>query len=358
VAAFALLGLLQGISLGMQSAISALRPDRLYTRNRINITSPLPLAYLNAIRKIPGVVKVAHWTYFVGYYQEPKQGLAIFATSPLEMFDVFSELGISRDLVTQMANTRTGAIIGRATADRFGWKIGDHIPLTTAIWTDKAGSNVWYFDVVGIFKPSAGTPIPADSVFINFDYFDEGRAFGNGYVHLYIESINNPTMSRSISKEIDRRFVNSDAETQTQDERAYGRTQLKRIDDTFIIANAVGAAVLFALLFLTSNAIMQSVKDRTPEFALLKALGFAPRVVLFLVFFEAVSICLVSAVLGIVMARVLYPIVSADFGNLGMPWTTFALCVVLSLAIALASAAIPAFKMARLPVAQTLFRRA
>jgi putative ABC transport system permease protein len=316
------------------------------------------MAYLNAIRQTPGVVNVAHWTYFVGYYREPKQGLAIFATSPLEMFGVFPELGISQTLAAEMSKRRTGAVIGPGAAARFGWRVGDQIPLTTAIWTAKTGSNIWYFDVIGIFTPSATTPIPADSVFINFDYFDEGRAFGNGYVHLYIESINNPTMYRSISKQLDLRFANSDAETQTQDERAYGRTQLKRVDDTFIIANAVGAAVLFALLFVTSNAIMQSAKDRTTEFALLKALGFAPRVVLLLVFFEATSMCLASAVLGIAIARVLYPTISADFGHLRMPWSTFGLCVALSVVVALASAALPALKMARLPVAHTLFRRA
>jgi putative ABC transport system permease protein len=357
VAAFALFGMLQGISLGMRFAIQSLHVDRLYVMNRISQVAPLPLAQANSIRRIPGVLDVAHWTYFVGFFQDPRNSLAVYATNPVQMFRIFPELHLPPTQLASMTTTRTGAVVGRDLATKFGWKVGDRLPLGTAIWLQKDGSRTWDFEIVGIYDVVGRSPVSSYSVFVNFDYFDEARAFGNGYVHMFIVSLADARDADSIAKSIDRSFENSGADTRTRNEQAYARAQIKQIDAVQLIANAIAGSVLFTLLFVIANAMAQSVREREPEFAVLKAIGFTPGMVLLLVLAESSVIVLGAAGIGLMVARASFPLLARQFGDIEMPKTTYLLALGMGGIIAIISAAWPAIRAMRTQVADALSGR-
>ncbi|HEY6643892.1 ABC transporter permease [Povalibacter sp.] len=354
VVAFLLFGLLQGINQGFNQAVQNLNVDRLYTSAKTNMTDGLPYAYAARIKGVQGVRAVSHWTYFGGYYQESKNVIPAFSTDAEALFQVYRELTIKPEYLEAMKRTRTGALVGEKLAQQYHWKIGDRVPIGTSIWTDKQGSNTWQFDIVGTFEvPSAGMP----SFYFNHDYFDEAAAFGNGVVHYYIVGIDSPTNATRISKEIDAMFENSTNETRTQTESAMMQMQLKQIGDINFIANSIVGAVLFTLLFLTANTMMQSVRERTSELAVLKTFGFSDGKVLGLVLTEAFLLCLFSAALGLVLAGLVFPALKPIFGDFKMPLVVVAMGAALAMLLALVSGLPPAWRARQLNIVDALAGR-
>lgn len=358
VVAFLLFGLLQGINQGFGTALGNLDVDRLYVSARTSMTDGMPIAYLNRIRAVPGVRAVSMWAYFGGYFREAKTPIPAFATDATELFKVYKEIKIKPEYIAAMEKTRTGVLVGEALAAKHGWKVGDRIPIGTSIWTNKSGSNTWEFDVVGTFDASAyGAGFP--TFYLNYSYFDEARAFGTGDVHYYIVSVQDPRQADRISREIDAMFANSTVETRTQTESALAQSQLKQLGDINFIANAIVGAVLFTLLFLTANTMMQSVRERTSELAVLKTLGYSDAKVLALILVEALMLCLFASVLGIGLAALVFesPALQKLFGNFSMPAVVASMGLGIAVLLAFISGFPPAWRARQLNIVDALAGR-
>jgi putative ABC transport system permease protein len=356
IVAFLLFGLLQGVNHGFNEVVENLNVNRLYTSAKTNMVDGLPISYLGRIKAVPDVEHVSHWTYFGGYYREAKNAIPAFATDPEPLFAIYKEIKIKPEYLDAMKRTRTGALVSEQLAKQYGWKVGDRIPLGTSIWTTKEGSSTWYFDIVGTFDVSAyGVGFP--SFYINYDYYDEAKAFGNGVVHYYLVSIADPRQATSVAKTIDTQFENSMNETRTQTESALAQANLKQIGDINFIVNAIVGAVLFTLLFLTANTMMQSVRARIPELAVLKTLGFSDGKVLGLVLAEAFILCILAALLGLLLAAMAFPSLRALVGDLPLPGSVIRLGVGIAALLALVSGLPPAVRAQRLNIVDALAGR-
>ncbi len=303
VVAFVLFGVLQGFNANINSLNDA-ASNRLWTMSRVGQTEAIPFANAAQIRGIPGVRHVADISFFGGYFQDSRNSISAYATTVREMAAVYPELNITPEQVKAMEATRIGALVGKPLADRLGWKVGDHVPLGTTIWTDKSGSNTWPVDIVGIFDvdPTFRSSNLADALWINQTYFDEARRFGNGGIHQFLISIDDPHRAAEIGKAIDKLFENSPYETRTQPENAAIAAQLKQFADINFIVSAIVGAVFFTLLFLTANTMLQSVRERVPELAVLRTLGYSGKAVLALVLVEAFLMCTCAAFIGLGVA--------------------------------------------------------
>jgi putative ABC transport system permease protein len=305
---------------------------------------------------VPGVRAVSHWTYFGGYFQNARNAIPAFATDPEQLFKVYTNLKIKPEYIDAMKRTRTGALISTALAKQYNWKIGDRIPIGTSIWTDKQGSSTWYFDVVGTFDlTDVGGGFPG--FYLNHDFFTEASAFGNGVVHYYLVGLNDPNQATRIAKEIDALFANSSNETRTQTESELAQMQLKQIGDINFIVNAIVGAVLFTLLFLTANTMMQSVRERTSELAVLKTLGFSDTKVLVIVLVEALLLCVFAALLGLALASLVFPVLKPIFGNFRMPLIVVGMGSAMALALAFISGFPPAWRARQLNIVDALAGR-
>jgi putative ABC transport system permease protein len=352
--AFLLYGLLQGVNGWLSNAIEDSRVNRLYTVSRISFIEPLPLSYLQQIESVPGVDKVAYFGWFGGYYQDPKNQVQSFVMDVRRTFEVFPEWEVSQAAKEAMLRTKNGAIVGRPTALRFGWKVGDRVPLKTPIWTRKDGAASYDFEIVGIYDAPAQNNI----FLINYDFFDEARAFGQGQVGWYAFTIRDPTQSASVAAAVDKRFRNSPHETKTQNEKEFAQAQIKQLGDIGFIVNAIVGAVMFTLLFLTGNTMMQSVRERIPELAVLKTVGFTDGMVTTLVLAESILLCVFAAFIGLGLAALIFPAARTFVGgDVSLPLSVLGTGAVAAILLALISGLPPALRANRLAVVDALAGR-
>ncbi|HEX7080805.1 MAG TPA: ABC transporter permease [Gammaproteobacteria bacterium] len=359
VVAFSLFGIMHGVTAGLDAAIEGLTQEtRLMTQSRINIIEPLPIAVLPQMESIDGVEYVVPYGYFGGYYQEPRNQINTGAVYIDEFLEMYPEFVLPKDQLEAMMRTRTGAIVGRDLAERFEWKIGDRIPLGSTIWTQRDGSSTWELDVVGIWE-SRDEGLPADDVYFHYDYFDESRSFGRGTVAVFMTKIRDASRAVEIGQKIDALFANSPNETITQNERDFTRAQIAQIGDINFFVNAIVGAVLFTLLFLTGNTMMQSVRERIPELAVLKTYGYPDAAVSGLVVAESLILCGVAALAGLAIAAVAFPSVFRAMGVLAMPLPGVVVAAGLAIAalLALVSALPPAWRAQRLSIVDALAGR-
>jgi putative ABC transport system permease protein len=357
VVAFLLFGLLQGINQGMNNVYRSLNVDRLYIQSRISMSDGLPISYLERLKSLPGVRTVTHWSYFGGFYQNVQNSLPVFAIDAATQFAVYPKIKVSNDQIAAMQRIRTGAIISDGIAAKYGWKIGDKIPLRTSIWTKKDGSDNYPVDVVGIMDVSAYNAGSFPAFYINYGYLDEARAFGNGSVLYYIVSIDDPRRGSQIAAAIDALFANSSNETATQTEQVFAQSQMKQVGDINLIANSIVGAAMFTLLFLTGNTMMQSVRERIPELAVLKTLGFSDSKVLTLILLEAVVLCVAAALTGLGLARMAFGFMGTLFAGLSPPMLVIETGVGIAMLLAVVSGLPPAWRSTRINVVDALAGR-
>jgi putative ABC transport system permease protein len=261
--------------------------------------------------------------------------------------------------IEAMHRLRTGAIIGPELARRYGWKIGDRVTIRSPVWAKSDGSNEWTFDIVGVYSIPEGE-FPADSNFwINYDYFDEERTFGKGTVTFYTLRVEDADRAAAIGARIDALFANSAYETLTQSERDFFNAQIERVGSIGFIVNSIIGAVLFALLFVTGNTMMQSIRERVPELAVLKTYGFSDLGVSSLVFAESALMCVTSAVVGLSVASVLFPTMFDAMGVAPIPMqrSTFVSGVGVAVALAAVSSLLPTWRARHMNVVDALAGR-
>jgi putative ABC transport system permease protein len=357
--AFLLFGLLQGINQGIKAGLGDTSNNRLWTTARMSAVSSMPTALMDRMQTVKGVRNITHLSFFGGYFQDAKNVIPAFATNVDKLAVVYPELNITPAQIEAMRTTRPGALIGRPLAKKYGWKVGDKIPLGTTIWTNNDGSNNWAFDIVGIFDASPQfekSPLGI-AFWINYDYWDEARKFDNHRVHQFIIQIDNPTQGAVISSQIDKLSENSPDETRTQTENAALQSQLKQLADIDFIANSIVGAVMFTLLFLTANTMMQSVRERIPELAVLKTLGFSGGAVSTLVLIESLMLCLFAAVVGLVLSAGLMKLVGSVLGPTKLPGIVIVAGLLIAVALAIISGLPPAFRAQRLNIVDALAGR-
>jgi putative ABC transport system permease protein len=358
VVAFALFGLLHGFTAALDGIVEAMSDTRLRIMSRVNITQPLPLAHRARIETVPGVEGVSYYNFFAGYYQDPRNGVQTGAIDVETLDAIYPEIQLDPAYVAAMKTTRNGALVGEDLAAERGWKIGDRIPLGSSVWQRKDGAESWEFEIVGSYRSPSGK-VPTSELWINYDYFDEARAAANGTVTLYFVKIHDPNRSAEIAERIDALFANSTSETQSQSEKDWLRAQIASIGDIGFFVNAIIAAVMFALLFVTGNTMMQSVRERIPELAVLKTYGFSNASVVSLVLAESILLCSVAAVIGIGIAAVISPPIYRELGagGLNLPLPVVAAGLGLAAAFAIASASLPALRVQRLSIVDALAGR-
>jgi putative ABC transport system permease protein len=358
VFAFALFGLLHGFSAALDGIIDAMSDTRLRTMSRVNITQPLPLAHRARMQTVPGVDEVSYYNFFAGYYQDRRNSIQVGAIDVASFNAIYPDIKIEPQYIDAMLHTRNGALVGEDLAKEQGWKVGDRLPLGSAVWTRKDGAENWDFEIVGSYRSPSGK-VPTSELWINYDYFDEARAAANGTVTLYFLKIHDSSSAAAISERIDALFANSTNETQTQSEKDWVRAQIAQIGDIAFFVNAIIAAVMFALLFVTGNTMMQSVRARIPELAVLKTYGFSNTAVMSLVLAESVILCIVAAALGIGIAAVISPPIYRQFGagGLNLPLPVVAAGIGLAIVFAIVSASLPALRAQRLSIVDALAGR-
>ncbi|WP_394537180.1 ABC transporter permease [Lysobacter enzymogenes] len=355
--AFLLFGLLNGINQGLDHVTERFHLDRLYVMNRISMYHPLILPFAQQVEKIPGVEDVAYWAYFVGYYQRPTVQLPIVAADVERMFRMYPELHLPRSQLQTMGIVKSGAVISKNLAKRFGWKIGDRVPIKSSIWPRKDGSDIWYFDIVGVYEPTEASPALNDLFFVNLDYFDEARAFGAGQVHLMIVRVNDEKRSGAIAQAIDKLAENSPLQTRTRTENAYAAVQWRQINDLRTVGNFIIGAVLFTLLVVSASTMMQSVRQRFAELAVLMTLGFTPLRIAGLILGEALLLSLMAAIAGFGLAALAFPAVAELFGAMRMQPGVYVSGLAIALGIALVSALLPIVRAMRFSLVAALSGR-
>lgn len=297
--AFVLFALLCALNLALGGGVNMADANRLLVRHRVSFINLLPHSYQQRIANVPGVTLVSLQLWFGGVYQDPKNQLGTFPVEPEAFLAMNPEFSLPEEQKQAWLKTRTGAVVGRSLANRFGWKIGDRVPLTSPIWPNKEG-GAWQFDIVGIYdatKKAADT----SSFLFRYDYFDEARERGEGQVGWYQVRVGDPKNGAKIAEAIDAEFANSPAETKTETEAAMIQGFTQQIGDIGTIVSLIVAAVFFTILLVAGNTMAQSVRERTQELGVLKAVGFSNELVLGVILGESLVIALLGGLTGLLL---------------------------------------------------------
>ena len=357
--AFLLFGYLSAIRQAFGMGIDVAGADRLIVRHKVSIIQFLPESYERRIEQIPGVTDAVHQTWFGGVYQEPKNFFAQMPVEPEKFLKMYPEYLLEPDEYQAFLSTRTGAIAGITTAERFGWKVGDKIPIEATIWSKKDGSRTWAFDLVGIYE-GAEKGTDTTGFFFRYDYFDEARAWGEGNVGWYTVRIDDPDRAAEIAEAIDREFANSPAETKAEPEGAFLQGFAKQIGDIATIIIAIVTVVFFTILLVAGNTMAQSVRERIGELGVLKALGFTHRGVLMLVLAESCLIAILGGAMGLALAAWLIsfgdPTPTNSLPIFYFPARDAVVGALLVLLLGLAAGLFPALRALRLETADALRR--
>jgi putative ABC transport system permease protein len=363
LAAFLLFGLLDSVRTGFANAGGSVAGvDRLLTMSKVSFTLSLPKSLLLRIQAVPGVADVAYANWFGGIYQEPRNFFPNEAVAA-NFLDLYPEWIMPDEQRKAFRQTRSGAVVGASLARKFNWKVGDKIPLQATVFPQKNGSNTWAFDLVGIYHVrDPKLESQENALFFNWDYFNEATQFGAGNnVGFYVVKLADRRQADAVARSIDALSADSDHETKTQSEQSFTAALVSQFADIGLIVGAIMGAVFFTLVLLTGNTMAQAVRERIPELAVLKTIGFSNRSVLALVLAEAVLLLCLGGALGMALSVVLVDVARVALGNSvplsrvdGSIWL---LGVALMIGIGLVVGALPAMRGMRLRIVDALAGR-
>jgi putative ABC transport system permease protein len=356
-AAFVLFGYLSAITTGLNQGVSVAGLDRLAVRHKVSIVQPLPESYGPRIERISGVDAATHQSWFGGQYQKPTNFFAQMPVEPEKHMDMFPEYVLSDEHRSAWLGTRDGAIAGRALAERYGWKIGDRIPIQATIWMKKDGSRLWEFELVGIYE-GAEKNTDDTQFFFRYDYFEESRAEEmSGLVGWYTVRIENPEEAARVAAAIDAEFANSPAETKAEPEGAFIQGFANQVGNIGLIMTGIVSAVFFTILLVAGNTMAYTVRERTNELGVLKAIGFTDRGVLGLVLGESLLLTMIGGLLGLGLAWFLVSLGDPSGGSLPafyIPVRNLFMGVAMIAIMAVLAGIMPAFQALRLRISDAL----
>lgn len=358
VIAFLLFGLLRSVAVVFTEDIELSGDDRLVVASKYSIIDSMPISYLQRIKSIENVDIVAHQDWFGGTYIDRANFFPKWPVPPKDFLDIYQEFNISSEQKEAFITTRTGMIAGKKLAERFNWKIGDRIPVIGDIYFMSNGSNLWEFDLVGIFT-DIENPGNEEQVFMNYQYFDEAReSYTKGTVGNFIVKLDSKDAGPRVAQEIDAMFANSMDETKTYTEKAYQQMFASQIGDIGLIMNSILAAVFFTILLVTGNTMSQSIRERTSELAVFKTIGFSDMTMLILVLIESMVLCLIGAILGLGITALLMPglseLISVSLGEISLDSSVITSGIGIAIITAFISGFPPALGAMRLKVVDAL----
>ena len=356
--AFLLFGLAESMRYALQSGVDIAGADRLLTLHKVSFTQLLPASYENRIRVIDGVVAVTPQTWFGGWFRDERNQIPTFPCDPVSYFEIYPEIVVPEDQKQAWIADRTGIMIGRGVADLFGWKVGDPVPLKSAIWRREDGSDTWPVTVRAIYDLPQGGDTRA--IVMHQDYFEEGKQMAKGLIGWYVVKVDSVDSAQRVAKQIDAQFANSPAETKTSSERAMAQSFVNQVGNIGAILTAIVGAVFFTMLLVTANTMAQSVRERTNEIGVLKTLGFSNAGVLGLVLSESVLITTLGGLLGIVAAWWIgvqfEPVFRQYLPGFKVPPGAIVMAIVYMVALGIVAGAVPAWQAMRLRIVQALRR--
>jgi putative ABC transport system permease protein len=355
--AFTLFGFLAAIGAAFSMGVELAGNERLLTIHKVSLIQLLPESYLERIRATPGVVDACSQTYFGGIYQDPKNFFMQMPVDPECILRMYPEFTLPDEQKKAWIADRQGAIVGRQTAAKFGWKVGDRVPLQATIWRKQDNSSNWEFNLDGIYS---GTEQGTDETqfFFHYKYFEESRQFAHGTVGWYVVRIAVASKAAQIAATLDEQFANSPAETKTTTEKAFAQAFANQVGNIALIVRSIIAMAFFIILLVTANTMAESVRERTGELAVLKTLGFSDGLVLALVLAESCTIAGVGGLLGLGLATVLVPgIPTGSFLQaLYVPKASFVAGLALVVGLGVVSGIFPALRAMRLRIVDALRR--
>jgi putative ABC transport system permease protein len=358
ICAFLLFGLLQAVNGMLRADVSFIGVTRLITQAKVSFTQPLPIRLLPKIEAVPGVEAVANSLWFGGVLGE-NTPIAAFAVDPDRLRKVSPLWKMPEPQWRAFADTRGSMIAGRLMAEKYGWKVGSRIPIRSNIFPQKDGSKAWSFDLVGIFDGrDAAAQKQTMRVYLNYAYVDEANAFGRGNAGFYILRLADGANAQAVADAVDRMFENSPDETRTQTEQDFIIGFVKQIGDIGLIVRWILFAVFFTLLLVVGNTMAQAVRERIPELAVLKTLGFSDGSVLGFVLAEAVILCCLGGFLGLGLATLAgLAVESATNVPIAVDYRVWGMGVAAIVVLSLAVGLLPALRARRLSIVDALAGR-
>jgi putative ABC transport system permease protein len=358
VVAFLLFGLLKTMEGALSLAADLAGIDRLATMHKVSMIQTFPISYVNRIRGVDGVVEAAPFTWLGGIYQDERNQVAAQGTDAEKFLAVYPEYKLPPEQRADWLADRASMIAGRTLAQRFGWQVGDTVPVRSSFFRKADGGDTWDMRLAGIYETTNGDNA---SLYFHYDYVNESlgeNSGGRDVIMFIVMKIANPDEAPKVSAAVDALFANSPAETKTATERAFIQGYANMIGDIGTIVTAVASAVFFTMLLVTGNTMAQSVRERTNEVAVLKTLGFTKRTVAGLVLAESFAITALGGAIGLGLAALAADSMSAMlaqyFPVLGIPSSTYVIGAALIAVLSVLAALLPSAEAWRLRITDAL----
>lgn len=355
--AFILFAYLSAIRKAFDMGVSVAGANRLIVRHKVSLIQPLPQNYETQIESIDGVADATQASWFGGIYRDKPNAFAQIAVEPEEFLATYPEFVLPPDQQQAWKQTRIGAIAGKTIVERYGWKIGDMIPIRATFMRGKT-SDMWNFQLVGIYE---GKTKETDTTgfFFRHDFMDENRAFGDGNTGWYYITVKDPARAETIAKSIDAKFENSAYETKTETEKAFVKGFAEQMGNIAAITMAILTAVFFTILLVAGNTMAQAVRERIRELGVLKAIGFSDAQVLSMVLIESLIISFAGGAIGLALGWLFVSAGDPTKGALPIfyfPTSDLATGIGIVILLGLITGLMPAFQAMRLNPVDALRR--
>ncbi|MFT5731900.1 MAG: putative ABC transport system permease protein [Planctomycetota bacterium] len=353
--AFFLLCTLRTLVTTLQSGADAASASRLIVQSAVSLFVELPLSYQSKIQSVEGIQGISKWQWFGGYYQEPSNRFAQFAVDPEETLDIYPEMEIIEGSREAFVKQRRGALVGTGLVEKYGWKVGDTVPILPELFPHPDGPGVaWEFEVVGVYRPTVRN-FDASMMMFHWDYFEETVEAGSGEapgVGTYVLALEPGADSTAVMGRVDALFESGPQRVQATSESEFQKQFVSMFGNVPFFVSAIGGGVLIAILLAVVNTMLMAGREQTRDIGILKALGFTDGDAVKLLVLQSMLICLVGAGLGLLLARVTEPGLAGALGSMFPGYkvtdSTFVLGVVVAVAVGLFAGVAPAWRAARL----------
>jgi len=355
--AFFLFSILAGINHALTKHVDGNNQYRLITSHKISITRSLPISYQQKISIIAGVEQVSYSSWFGGFFQNESNLLAMLAVDHDNYFDVFDEYNLTEEQLKQWQNKRTGLVISQTVADKYGWKVGDNVPLNSSIWMNREGNFTWHFTVSVIYQ-NGDDGVDDERIFLQHAYFDQARAYSRNKVSWLTAKIQSSADVKQVNQAIDALFANANEATRTTSEQVFIKEQAQQFADMAMVIELVVLAVFFTLLLIVCNTMVQANRERLSESAMMKALGFSVSFLTVQLYLESFTLLIIGAVLGCITAQLLLSFVNELFSDflpgIAIVPTHYITVLLLVVIAAVICTLLPALTLKRLTITETL----
>ena len=357
--AFFLYGCLESFDRAFYASQNSAADNRLVSVNKVNFTLPLPISYGAQIGLVPGVSAVSYQSWFGGYYQDPRQFLIMFASDPAGYLAVYPNLQVTPAERTAWLADRTGLLVGRTVATKYHWHVGDHVPISSNIYTRAKGSHTWDFTISGMYSFPTD-PAREGQVNMRHDNFDETVTNGRDTSNMVMFTTKSAALNEAVIKRIDTQFANSPYETTTDTAAAFNRAFASQLGNIALIIRLVLISAFAAILLIVGNTMVMAVRERTREIGVLKTLGFSGTAIMMQILAESMLLSVTGALLGLAVAGLLITglkdVIAGFAPGMHLAWQEVVGALGWAVVLGLATGGLPAWSGLKLRIATALGR--